>query len=84
MELLAKPGISPDEEEEIRDFLEDMVVIPLNEAVEEIAIEIRRNTKIKLPDCIVAATAIALDVILLTDDSGLKKLSWPGYQVKSI
>jgi predicted nucleic acid-binding protein len=82
MELLAKPNISLNEEEQIRGFLAETIVIPLNETVEKIAVEIRRNTKIKLPDCIVAATAIVLNAILLTDDSDLKKLSWPGYQVK--
>jgi predicted nucleic acid-binding protein len=84
MELLAKPNISLNEEAQIRGFLADTIVIPLNEEVEKIAVAIRRNTKIKLPDCIVVATAIALHAILLTDDFGLKKLCWPGYQVKPI
>jgi predicted nucleic acid-binding protein len=44
----------------------------------KIAVEIRRTTTVKLPDCIVAATAITLDAILLTDDHVLKKLVWPG------
>jgi predicted nucleic acid-binding protein len=84
MELLAKPDISLNEEVQIRGFLAATIVIPLNEEVEKIAVEIRRSTKIKLPDCIVAATSIALGAILLTDDSNLKKFTWPGYQVKSI
>jgi predicted nucleic acid-binding protein len=67
MELLAKPNISLNEEDLIRGFLAETIVIPLNEEVEKIAVEIRRNTKIKLPDCIVAATSIALGAILLTD-----------------
>ncbi|MDR1179596.1 MAG: type II toxin-antitoxin system VapC family toxin [Spirochaetales bacterium] len=84
MEMLAKPGITPDEERKIREFLADMVVAPLDNSVEKIAVEIRRTTTIKLPDCIVAATAIALDAILLTDDQGLKKLVWPGLKTLAI
>ena len=35
-------------------------------------------------DCIVAATSIILDAILLTDDRNLLNLSWPGLQTQSI
>jgi predicted nucleic acid-binding protein len=84
MEMLAKPGITPDEERKIREFLADMVVAPLDDSVEKIAVEIRRSTSVKLPDCIIAATAIALDAVLLTDDQGLKKLVWPGLKTVSV
>jgi predicted nucleic acid-binding protein len=60
------------------------VVAPLDDSVEKIAVEIRRNTAVKLPDCIVAATAIALDAILLTDDQILKKIVWPGLKTLPI
>jgi predicted nucleic acid-binding protein len=84
MEMPAKRGITPDEEQKIREFLADMVIAPLDNSVEKIAVEIRRNTTVKLPDCIVAATAIALDAILLTDDQVLKKLVWPGLTTLAI
>jgi predicted nucleic acid-binding protein len=81
MELRAKPGITKGELEEIKNLLMDTAVIPLDEAVEEIAVKIRREIKpkIKLPDCIVAATAIVLGATLLTGDTQLKALVWPGY-----
>jgi predicted nucleic acid-binding protein len=50
MELLADPNMTPDEEEDIRLFLSQTTVIPLNETVEKIAVKIRSKTKIKLPD----------------------------------
>ena len=56
----------------------------VNEAIEKKAIEIRSAKSVKLPDCIVAATSIILDAILLTDDSDLLNLSWPGFRVQSI
>ncbi|MDR1317809.1 MAG: PIN domain-containing protein [Spirochaetales bacterium] len=61
-----------------------VIVAPLDNSVEKIAVEIRRTTTIKLPDCIVAATAIALGAILLTDDQGLKKLVWPGLKTLAL
>ena len=84
MELLSKKNLSKDEERDILDFLDDLMIVPLDEAVEEKAIEIRRTTKLKLPDCIVAATSIVLDAFLLTDDVHLLNLSWPGLRTKQI
>jgi predicted nucleic acid-binding protein len=55
-----------------------------NEAVEEEAIMIRKTTKLKLPDCIVAATGKVLGAVLLTSDDNLLKLSWPDCQVLNI
>jgi predicted nucleic acid-binding protein len=84
MELRAKPNITKEELKEIEVFLEYATVIPLTETIEEAAVEIRRATKLKLPDCIVAATSIVLGATLLTDDAQLKNLVWPGYSVQAI
>jgi predicted nucleic acid-binding protein len=84
MELLAKPDIMPQEEQAIRNFLADVIVAPLDELVENKAVEIRRSAKLKLPDSIVAATAVILDAVLLTADSHLLKLSWPDFRKQNI
>jgi len=65
MELLSKRNMSNNEENGLLEFLNALTVIPLDEAIEQKAIEIRRATSIKLPDCIVAATSIILNAILL-------------------
>jgi len=84
MELLSMRNITDDEELDIREFLDDLVVVPLDRAIEQKAIEIRRSASIKLPDSIVAATSIILDAILLTDDHHLLNLSWPGLRTQNI
>ena len=84
MELLSKRNMSSDEKQDIIDFLGDLTVIPLDENVELTAIEIRRATSVKLPDCIVAATSIALNAIFLTDDDQLLNLSWTGLRAQNI
>ena len=84
MELLSKRIMSDEDEQDIREFLDDVIIVPLNEEIEEKAIELRRNTTLKLPDSIVAATAIVLDAILLTDDTHLLNLSWPGLRTLKI
>ena len=83
MELLSKSDMKPEEEQAIRNFITGVTVSPLDETVESKTIEIRRKTKIKLPDCIIAATSIALDAILISSDPHLLHLSLPGYKVKT-
>jgi len=84
MELLSKRNIADYEERDILEFLDDLIIVPLDEAIEEKAINIRRTTKLKLPDCIIVATSIVLDAILLTDDGELLNLSLPGLQTQNI
>lgn len=67
MEVLGFPGISPDEEAQLRRMLaEDMTVIHLNEGIKEGAIRLRRLHRVKLPDAIIAATALELNMELVT------------------
>lgn len=68
MELLSFHGISENEEIFIKSFLKDCYRIFLSEEVKEKAIEIRKMYKIKLPDAIVAASAIVNNLSLLTAD----------------
>jgi predicted nucleic acid-binding protein len=79
MELLSYPGISTDEEERIHRFLSDLIVISLSESIESTAIAIRRTARLKLPDAIIAATALRLNATLITGDQHLKNLEWPGF-----
>ena len=84
MELLAKRDLPAAEERDIREFPDDLTVVPLDKAIEQKAVEIRRATSVKLPDCIIAATSIVLDTILLTDDDRLLGLSCPGLRAQNI
>ena len=84
MELLAKPGLPPDELAKIRAFLGSVTVVPLTEEVEEEAIAIRRDVKLKLPDAIVAATAVKLGAVLLTNDNEFTKKHVHGLTIQSI
>jgi predicted nucleic acid-binding protein len=84
MELLSKRNITSSEELDIQEFLDCLIVVPLNETIEKKAIELRRSTNLKLPDSIVAATSIVLDAILLTNDKHLLDLSITGLQTQHI
>jgi predicted nucleic acid-binding protein len=79
MEVLAKPDMGPDEEEDIQNFLKSVTIIPISDEIKREAILIRRegSPRLKLPDAIVAATAVILNARLVTADEKLAHLSWP-------
>jgi predicted nucleic acid-binding protein len=51
---------------EVRDLVTASLIVGLTDEIVNKAIEIRKNHKIKLPDAIIAATAISLDLTLLS------------------
>lgn len=75
LELLGYKNITISEETKIELFLEDCAIIDINAGVKEIAKHIRRNSFLKLPDAIVAATAIFLGVPLLSADKQFGQVS---------
>lgn len=48
------------------DFINDSFVLELSEEIVDRTISLRKQSKIKLPDAIVAATALVYDYILIT------------------
>lgn len=75
MELLSYPSMSEGEEIIVRDFLDKITVVGLDDNIKELAIAFRKNYKLKLPDAIVAATAKSLNANLLTNDMKLRSLT---------
>jgi predicted nucleic acid-binding protein len=73
MELLGF-GNTADEEQTLRRFLSAIQVITLDDAIEGRTIALRRQRKIKLPDAIIAATAIERGLTLLSLDKALLRV----------
>jgi predicted nucleic acid-binding protein len=78
MELLSFHGIAAEEEKHIRDFLDALSIISLSTEVEDTAIRLRRASRCKMPDAIVAASAITSNAILVTYDQELAGTTFPG------
>jgi predicted nucleic acid-binding protein len=74
MELLSYPLLSKKEEELIRSFLDECISTELKMPIREIAIAIRKKQKLKLPDAVIAATAIHLGFPLVTMDTDFNKV----------
>lgn len=68
MELLGFRGISETEELAVGFFLEDCAVVDVNKGIKDITIKLRKSYPLKLPDAIVAATAIFLGIPLISAD----------------
>jgi predicted nucleic acid-binding protein len=85
VETLADPDMAIEEEAAARDFLSGCAIIDLTPEIREKAILIRRFRKsLKLPDAIIAATAIDLKSILLSTDTHFRGFSWPGFSLQTI
>ena len=66
IELLGWKAPSENATSQIENFLAKSTVLSLSDPVVYKTIEIRRSSKIKLPDAVIAATAIIHDFTLLT------------------
>ena len=75
IELLSFPEITSFEEQQIRSFIKDCTVLFLTENVKNKTIALRRSYKVKLPDAIIAATAIENNLQLITADKGFKQIA---------
>ena len=71
MELLGYPNITNEEERLIADRLSKLTHLPITIEIEDLAIQIRRSRQVKLPDALVASTAIHHGLELLTLDKAL-------------
>jgi predicted nucleic acid-binding protein len=71
---LGYPGISKDQESQIENMLDCCVIIDINNKIKSEVIKLRKRYSIKLPDCIVAATSLYMDLPLITSDKGFNKI----------
>lgn len=59
----------------LRGFLKELNVIPLDEVVQDKAITLRKAYSIKLPDAIIAATALTRQAVLASNDRDLLRIT---------
>jgi len=55
-------------EQRVKDFIEDSAVLDITPNVIMHCVNIRRNKKVKTPDAIIAATALAYDLTLISNN----------------
>jgi predicted nucleic acid-binding protein len=75
IELLGYKELSSKQEKSIKEFLSDFRIISIDEAIKNEAIDLGKKYSLKLPDCIVAATAITLNLTLITSDKQFRQVN---------
>ncbi|NYT75321.1 type II toxin-antitoxin system VapC family toxin [Halomonas sp. QX-2] len=68
LELLAFPGLLPEDEQAIKVILAQLTRVELDQQVKNETIKVRRSTQMKLPDSIISASASVAAATLVTDD----------------
>ena len=59
-------GVEEKHHDVVADFLTSFTILPVNSDVAVTAVQVRKERKIKLPDVIIEATAIANNALLIT------------------
>lgn len=84
LELIGFPDISLKEEVKINELMAECLIVSLNNNIKKIYVELRREYHLKLVDTIIAATAIALNIPLITSDkqfASIKELNLIQYKI---
>jgi hypothetical protein len=74
LELLGYSNITVSEQQEIRRFLAECIIIDINEQIKEAVIALKQKYKLKLPDGIILGTSIYLALPVISAYSNFKKM----------
>ena len=74
LELLSYPDLNKKEKSTITDFVDDCVIIDINNRIKKETIRIRQNAALKVPDAIIAATAISEQLPFLSADKDFERV----------
>lgn len=74
LELLGYPELSKEQEQKVELMLENSIIIDINSKIKREVIKIRNKYTVKLPDSIIAATAIYMGLPLISADKGFNKI----------
>lgn len=74
MELLSFPKLSSNELSKIESLLKDVLILEFNAEIKRTAIKLRSKYNLGLPDSIVAASSLFLNIQLISADKGFSKI----------
>lgn len=74
IELLGKFSITKSEKSLLKSLLDDCFIFEMDSHIKSRTIWIRQHYKMRVPDAIIAATAIVYDIPLISSDSDYSKV----------
>ena len=75
LELLGFQDIKEEDRSIIEDLLNNCIIVDLNQAIKRITIDLKQKYKLKLPDAIIAATSIYMNLPLISADKDFERIS---------
>jgi PIN domain. len=75
IEILSFPNLTVSDKILIKNFLSECYIVDIEPAIKDITIETRAKFKTKLPDAVIAATALYFDLPLFTMDKGFERIT---------
>ena len=75
IELKGRFNITNAELEQLDKIFGDIVILTFNNEIKERAIKLRHKKKLKLPDALIVATAMWIDLPFITADKDFKNIS---------
>jgi predicted nucleic acid-binding protein len=74
IELLGAFSISKSKKNQLAEILKDCIILEMDTQIKEVCIRLRQQYKIKIPDAIIASTAIIHKIPLITSDRDFEKI----------
>ena len=74
LELLGYSELNTKQEKIIIDLLRNCVILDINDEIKAKVIHLRKTWKLKLPDCIIIASSLYLNLPLITADEDFKRV----------
>ena len=75
LELLSFSSLEPDSEKNIKGLLSSCTIMDINQDIKRNTVQMRKKFKLKLPDAIIAATALQFDLPIITADKQFEKVT---------
>jgi predicted nucleic acid-binding protein len=75
LELYGKKNLTPSDKKEIQILIDSCFVVDLEPGIKQIVKYLQQSITLKLPDVIIAATALYLNLPLLTADKAFLKVN---------
>lgn len=75
LELLGFQDIKEEDRSIIEELLNNCIIVDLNQAIQRITIDLKQKYKLKLPDAIIAATSIYMNLPLISADKDFDRIS---------
>ena len=74
LELLSFKGLNEWQTKGVKSFINECFIVDISQGIKELTIKLRKDFSLKLPDAIILATSVYMNIPLVSADSDFKKV----------